>query len=94
MSQTLEFEWDENKNRINIEKHYVSFNRAAKIFSGNVLEWEDTRRDYGETRIIAIGRAEGRLLRVVHTKRGNRIRIISAKKANKDDRRNYYNAFL
>lgn len=90
----MEFEWDENKNRINIKKHHVSFSRAAKIFDGDVLEWEDTRKDYGETRIIAIGRSEGRLLRVVYTKRGNKIRIISARKANKNDRRNYYNAFI
>ena len=90
----MEFEWDENKNRINIEKHHVSFQRAAKIFEGDVLEWEDTLKDYGETRIIAIGRSEGRLLRVVYTQRGNKIRIISARKANKNDRRNYYNAFL
>ena len=90
----MEFEWDENKNRINIEKHHVNFQRAAKIFEGDVLEWEETRRDYGETRIIAIGHSEGRLLRVVYTQRGNKIRIISARKANKNDRQNYYNAFL
>jgi uncharacterized DUF497 family protein len=90
----MEFEWDENKNRINIENHHVSFSQAAKIFDGDVLEWEDTRKEYGETRIIAIGRSEGRLLRVVYTERGNKIRIISARKANKNDRRNYYNAFI
>lgn len=90
----MEFEWDEKKNRVNIEKHHVNFSLAAKIFDGDVLEWEDTRKDYGETRIIAMGRSEGRLLRVVYTKRGNKIRIISARKANKNDRRNYYNAFL
>ena len=90
----MEFEWDENKNRINIEKHHVSFSRAAKIFDGDVLEWEDTRQDYDETRVIAIGHVERRFLRVVYTRRGNKIRIISARRANKNDRQKYYNAFL
>jgi uncharacterized DUF497 family protein/uncharacterized protein (DUF4415 family) len=66
----MEFEWDENKNQINIEKHHVSFQRASKIFGGDVLEWEDTSQEYGENRNIAIGRSERRLLRVVYTKRG------------------------
>jgi uncharacterized DUF497 family protein len=90
----MEFEWDEQKNQENQRKHHISFNRAIKIFSGDVLEWEDTRCDYGETRIIAIGRAERRLLRVVYTKRGPKIRIISARRANKNDRRDYYNTFF
>ena len=88
------FEWDENKNRENIRRHGISFPQAAKIFKGNILEWEDTREDYGETRMIAIGRSERRLVRVVYTLRENRIRIISARKGDKNDRRKYYNAFL
>jgi uncharacterized protein len=88
------FEWDEVKNQLNIKNHHISFSRAAKIFSGDVLIEEDVRQDYGETRRIAIGRSEGRLLRVVYNPHGGNIRIISAKKADKDDRRDYYNAFL
>ncbi len=90
----MEFEWDPKKNRENIEKHHVSFSRAVKIFKGDVLEWEDTLKDYGETRMIAIGRAERRLFRVVYTKRGNKIRMISARRAKRNDRRKYYNTFL
>ena len=73
------FEWDENKSRENIRRRGISFWRAAKIFQGDILEWEDTREDYGETRSIAIGRSERRLVRVVYTLRENRIRIISAR---------------
>lgn len=90
----MKFEWHPKKNRENIENHHVNFSRAAKIFKGDVLEWEDTRRDYKETRMIAIGRSERRLFRVVYTKRGNKIRIISARRAKRNDRRKYYNAFL
>ena len=84
-----QFSWDPIKNRINITKHHISFFTAAKIFDGPLLEEEDTRRDYGETRIIALGRSEGRILYVVYTRRNSVIRIISARKANKDERAEY-----
>ena len=90
----MEFEWDPKKNLKNIRKRGISFRQATKIFTGDILEWEDTREDYGEIRMIAIGRFSRRLLRVIYTKRGNRTRIISARKADKNDRRKYYNAFL
>ncbi|MBI1926169.1 BrnT family toxin [Candidatus Poribacteria bacterium] len=88
------FEWDEPKNQENISRRGISFQQAAKIFQGDILEWEDTREDYGEARMIVIGRSERHLLRVIYTQRGNRTRIISARKADKNDRRKYYNAFL
>ena len=90
----MEFEWDENKNRENIQKHGINFKRATKIFNGPVVRWIDNREDYGETRYIAIGRSEGKLLTVVYTMRGIKIRIISARKAVKHERRKYYNTFL
>ena len=62
---------------------------AAKLFDGPRLEKEDTRRDYGETRIIALGRSEGRILHVVYTRRNSVLRIISARKANRDERAEY-----
>ena len=84
-----QFTWDPTKNRINITKHGISFPMAAKLFDGPRLEKEDTRRDYGETRIIALGRSEGRILRIVYTRRNSVIRIISARKANKHERAAY-----
>ena len=57
-----QFIWDPIEDRINITKHGISFPTAAKLFDGPRLEKEDTRRDYGETRIIALGRSEGRIL--------------------------------
>lgn len=83
------FSWDSEKNRINIVKHHVSFSKASKIFDGPRLEKEDTRRDYGEKRMIALGRSEGRILRVVYIRRSSGIRIISARKANTHERAEY-----
>ena len=83
------FEWDERKNRQNIEKYGISFQRAAAIFNGQVLRWEDTRKNYGEERRSAIGRTENRILQVVYTPRNGNIRIISARKATKNERRKY-----
>ena len=88
VSNRQQFIWDPIKNRTNIAKHGISFPTAAKIFDGPLLE-EDPRQDYGETRIIALGRSEGRILYVVYTRRNSVIRIISARKANRDERAEY-----
>ena len=84
-----QFEWDPIKNRINIARHGISFRMAAKLFDGPRYEREDVRQDYGETRIIAVGRSKGRILHVVYTLRNSVIRIISARKANRHERAEY-----
>ena len=89
VSNQQQFEWDPIKDQINFTKHRIHFSTAAKIFDGPLLEEEDTRQDYGETRIIALGRSEGRILYVVYTRRNSVIRIISARKANRDERAEY-----
>jgi len=87
----LEFEWDEPKARSNLEKHKVSFLTAAATFRNERLERIDDRADYGEVRWIALGRAGLEVYRVVFTWRGeNRIRVISAQKANQDEQETYY----
>jgi hypothetical protein len=89
--QELEFEWDEAKARINLEKHGVSFLTASAIFLHERLERIDDRKEYGELRWIALGRVDGAVYRVVFTWRGeNLVRLISAQKASKDEREIYY----
>ena len=89
--QELEFEWDEDKARINLEKHKVSFLTAAAIFLNERLERIDDREEYGELRWIALGRVESEVYRVVYTWRDeNLARLISAQKASKDEREIYY----
>ena len=85
----MEFEWDSSKNVSNIEKHGISFLRAARVFDGPILKFLDDRKDYGETRYVAIGIVDGLEYYVVYTIRENRYRIISCRRANRDERKKY-----
>jgi uncharacterized DUF497 family protein len=90
----MRFEWDFAKARANEDKHSVSFEEAASVFNGHCIRRTDVRRDYGETRIIALGRdSNGVVLNVVYTWRGESIRIISAWKASKYERQTYEKAY-
>jgi hypothetical protein len=84
-----EIEFDPRKSRANLEKHGIDLPTAARIWDDVVFEREDDRHDYGETRMIALGAIEGRILIVVYTWRGDRRRLISARKANTDESQIY-----
>ena len=87
----MEFEWDIDKNKANQKKHQISFEEAAEIFRYPTYEIVDTRVDYGETRYIAIGsNSRMTIMTVVYTEREGRIRLISARRANKQEKRLYY----
>jgi uncharacterized DUF497 family protein len=86
----MEFEWDENKRYTNLSKHGIDFVRAAAIFNSPILEREDNRYDYDESRLIALGETNGIVLFVVYTMRGSVYRIISARRATKREQRQYY----
>ena len=51
----MEFEWDNEKNDKNIEKHGLDFADVSLVFDHPVLEYEDSRKDYGEKRFFGIG---------------------------------------
>jgi len=87
----MEYVWDDEKNRSNIKKHGVAFEDAVKIFGGAVVEQQDDRFEYGEIRIYAIGLLQGLELVVVYAddNNGDR-RIISARKAEKHERKLYW----
>ena len=59
------FEWDEEKNRLNVEKHGVSFEEAVNVFNDVHLSRPDTREEYGEVRVITIGMIAGTIVAVV-----------------------------
>ncbi|MDQ4059698.1 MAG: BrnT family toxin [Pseudomonadota bacterium] len=80
------FEWDEAKEARNVRQRGLDFGTAAGMFSGPVMTWQDTRRDYGEVRVVALGEVEGRILVVVYTDRGDTRRIISAQPAKRKER--------
>ena len=92
----MEFEWDQNKAARNLRRHGVSFVQATLAFCDPLaIEWLDDRAEYGEDRIVLVGISAGQLLTIVYAERADRIRMISARRATKDEQEYYYsqNAF-
>ena len=87
----LTFEWDSRKARSNLSKHGISFEEASTIFGDSLsLTIPDPDHSITERRYVTMGRAfTGKLLVVVHTDRGNNIRMISARRASRRERRFY-----
>jgi len=83
------FEWDERKRQINLAKHFVDFQDATQIFDGPVFE--KVRQHQSEDRVLAIGLMQGVEIVVVYVMRGKRRRIISARRAHRDERKDYAN---
>ena len=88
----MEFEWDENKNKSNQEKHGIDFNDAKEVFNDeNSKVSQDLRKDYGEIRWRIIGKIYGSIISVIYTMRDKAVRIISARKASRKERDEYNN---
>ncbi len=87
----LQIEWDAAKAASNLRKHRVSFEEAATAFDDPLsLTIPDREHSASEERLVLLGAAtSGRLLVVVHTERGDSIRIISARKATTRERKQY-----
>lgn len=87
----LLFEWDANKARKNIKIHGVSFDEASTAFKDTLsLTIYDPLHSDKEDRFILIGNSyKNRLLVVVHTEKGDKLRIISDRKATKNERNQY-----
>ncbi len=90
----MEFEFNSRKSANNLAKHGIDFDDAIHIFTSPVIERVDSRRNYGETRIIAIGVADGREIVVIYTMRGQTHRIISGRRARRDERREYHQTYI
>lgn len=87
----MTFEWDERKEALNVAKHGVPFEYAARLFlDSERIDEPDLRRDYREERRIAVGRIETRVFVAVYVRRESVIRLISARKANEREQRRYY----
>lgn len=84
------FTWDEAKRRDNLRKHGIDFVDAARIFRGFTLTAEDDREDYGEQRFLTLGLLADQVVSVAHTEQGERIRIISIRKATRHEARFYF----
>jgi uncharacterized DUF497 family protein len=93
----VRFGWDARKSNRNLRERGFDFEFAAQVFEGATLERVDSRRDYGERRVIAVGMAQDVALTVVYTDRadaGGEInrRIISARKSHRRERQAYQKA--
>jgi uncharacterized DUF497 family protein len=86
----VRFEWDEEKNRVNIRKHGLSFADAWEIFSAPILVDRDDRFDYGEDRWIGIGLLQSRIVVIVFAEPENEtVRVLPLRKALSHERRAY-----
>ena len=85
-------EFDLAKDRVNMQKHGMSLADAGLIDWSSAMIVEDGRKDYSETRYQALGILDDRLVFVVFTPRNDAIRVISLRKANKREVRNYEQA--
>lgn len=74
--------FDPTKRDKTLSERGLDFADAALIFAGITLEIEDTRKDYGETRVICYGTLEGRIVVVGYTPRGADRHVFSMRKAN------------
>lgn len=86
------FEWDENKRIANLKKHGLDFEDARYVFMDkHAVSKQDNRKNYGEIRIITVGMYDGELLAsVCHTDRYGTTRIISFRRASKQEKELYY----
>ena len=95
---TIQFEWDTDKNKMNITKHGVSFEEAATVFDDeNVIIILDGNHSDDEERFVALGMsAQSRVLLVCHCNRDNDCitRIISARKAENDEEGIYFKNYF
>jgi uncharacterized DUF497 family protein len=87
----MNFEWDEVKNRTNLQKHGLDFFDAWEIFESPVLVARDTREDYGEDRYLGVGFLRTRVVVFVFTERnGDTIRMISLRRAKRNEREKFF----
>ena len=91
--QNSEFEWDDEKAESNLKKHGVGFEEAATIFNDpQIATISDPDHSEDEERYVSIGKSFiMRLFAVIHTYRKERIRLISARKATRDEKKKYEN---
>ena len=87
----IRFEWDSRKSLSNKKKHGITFETASTVFGDPLsVTIQDPAHSIGENRFITIGTSmDNRLLVVVHTDRDDTIRIISARRTTRNEKRQY-----
>lgn len=93
MDDELEIEFDDSKDAWNLRERGISFTQVREFDFETAVELHDTRKEYGETRVIAYGFIESRLHVLCYKPLGKRhIRVISLRKANRRERTSYEKA--
>jgi uncharacterized DUF497 family protein len=86
----MRFEWDEAKRRSNIKRHGIDFCDVERVLVGETVTLLDDRYNYGETRFLTLGLLMGSVVAISHTETDEIIRIISARRALKDEEITYF----
>ena len=86
----MRYTWDESKRKANLAKHGLDFADAETVFAGPLVLIEDTRRVYGEQRMIGIGLLDFLVVLIVHVESDDEIHIISMRKADSDETDLFY----
>ena len=86
----MRYIWNEAKRKSNLKKHGLDFADAEKVFNTPLVLVEDKRENYGEQRMIGIGLLDFLVVLVVHVESDEEIRIISMRRANRDETDLYY----
>jgi uncharacterized DUF497 family protein len=87
----IEFQWDEAKRVSNLHDHGIDFVEIEQVFKGETVTILDDRFDYGEARFVTFGMLDGRIVAIAHTETIEVIRIISVRKATRNEESRYFN---
>jgi uncharacterized protein len=90
MSTKSQFEWDSRKSKSNHEKHGFDFEYATSVFDGFMAHFPSPHEYNGEKRVLSLGQIGQTVICIVHTQRGTKTRIISARIASQEERSRYH----
>ncbi len=86
----MRFTWHEQKRQATLQRRGLDFADAEMVFAGTTFTFEDDRMDYPEQRWVTLGLLRGTVVVLVHTESEDEIRVISMRKAEKDEQRLYF----
>jgi uncharacterized DUF497 family protein len=86
----MRFEWDEAKRRLNIKRHGIDFVDVEIVFAGETITFLDDRFSYDEMRLLTFGLLWGKVVAIVHTETDAVIRVISVRRASKNEENTYF----
>ena len=81
----MRFTWHEPKRQITLARRGLDFAWAEQVFAGPTFTFEDERNEYGEQRWVTLGLLQSTVVVIVHTEIEDEIRVISMRKAEKDE---------